>query len=176
MFDWPSSQNSEAYQASQLHDLPPIAGAIIWAKQIERQLFSHMKRVEDVLGKGWELYAEGQKLQSESTSFRRKLDTRPVYEAWLSDITKRDMSIFGRLLDIHRNRVKGGQLELTVNFDPQIISSVVWRLSQSAFFMLIILPIPDSLKRSETCCGLASKSHTLSATSPRTLSAFIRTL
>lgn len=81
-----------------------------------------MKRVEDVLGKGWELYAEGQKLQSESTSFRRKLDTRPIYEAWLSDITKRDMSIFGRLLDINRNRTKGGQLELTVNFDPQIIS------------------------------------------------------
>jgi hypothetical protein len=27
-----------------------------------------------------ELYAEGQKLQSESAAFRRKLDTRPVYD------------------------------------------------------------------------------------------------
>jgi hypothetical protein len=43
---------------SQMHDLPPIAGAIIWARQIERQLLTYMKRVEDVLGKGWELYAE----------------------------------------------------------------------------------------------------------------------
>ena len=33
-----------------------------------------MKRVEDVLGKGWELYAEGQKLQHESVSFRKKLE------------------------------------------------------------------------------------------------------
>jgi hypothetical protein len=60
---------------SQMRDLPPIAGAIIWARQIERQLLTYMKRVEDVLGKGWELYAEGQKLQSESAAFRRKLDT-----------------------------------------------------------------------------------------------------
>ena len=29
-----------------------------------------MKRVEDVLGKGWKLYAESQKLQSESTLFK----------------------------------------------------------------------------------------------------------
>ena len=43
---------------SQMRDLPPIAGAIIWARQIERQLLTYMKRVEDVLGKGWELYAE----------------------------------------------------------------------------------------------------------------------
>ena len=64
---------------SQMRDLPPIAGAIIWARQIERQLQTYMKRVEDVLGKGWEHYAEGQKLQSESNAFRKKLDTRPVF-------------------------------------------------------------------------------------------------
>lgn len=43
---------SEAYHMSQMRDLPPIAGAIIWARQIERQLLTYMKRVEDVLGKG----------------------------------------------------------------------------------------------------------------------------
>ncbi|KAI6112761.1 dynein, cytoplasmic, heavy polypeptide 1, partial [Pisolithus sp. B1] len=65
---------SEAYHMSQMHDLLPIAGAIIWALQIEWQLLAYMKQVEDVLGKGWELYAEGQKLQSESTAFCKKLD------------------------------------------------------------------------------------------------------
>ncbi|KAG5728970.1 Dynein heavy chain, cytoplasmic, partial [Termitomyces sp. T112] len=84
---------SEAYHMSQMRDLPPIAGAIIWARQIERQLLTYMKRVEDVLGKGWELYAEGQKLQTESTAFRKKLDTRPVYEAWLHDINRRNMGV-----------------------------------------------------------------------------------
>ena len=71
--------NSEAHAMAQLRDLPPISGAIIWARQIERQLNTYMRRVEDVLGKGWELYAEGQKLQNESLIFRKKLDTRAVY-------------------------------------------------------------------------------------------------
>jgi hypothetical protein len=105
---------------AQMRDLPPIAGAIIWARQIERQLLTYMKRVEDVLGKGWELYAEGQKLQSESGAFRKKLDIRPVYEAWLHDINRRDMGVNGRLFEIVR--LRGGGFQLAVNFDPQIIT------------------------------------------------------
>ena len=105
---------------SQMRDLPPIAGAIIWARQIERQLLTYMKRVEDVLGKGWELYAEGQKLQSESAAFRKKLETRPVYDAWLHDINRRDMGVNGRLFEIVR--LRGGGFQLAVNFDPQIIT------------------------------------------------------
>lgn len=105
---------------AQMRDLPPIAGAIIWARQIERQLLTYMKRVEDVLGKGWELYAEGQKLQSESTAFRKKLDTRPVFDAWLHDINRRDMGVNGRLFEIVR--LRGGGFQLAVNFDPQIIT------------------------------------------------------
>ena len=105
---------------SQMRDLPPIAGAIIWARQIERQLTTYMTRVQDVLGKSWELYAEGQKLQAESTSFRKKLDTRPVYEAWLHDINRRDMNINGRLFEIVR--LRAGGFQLAVNFDPQVIT------------------------------------------------------
>ncbi|KAI0668593.1 dynein heavy chain [Trametes maxima] len=111
---------SEAYHMSQMRDLPPISGAIIWARQIDRQLQTYMKRVEDVLGKGWELYAEGQKLQSESSAFRKKLDVRPVYEAWLHDINRRDMGVNGRLFEIVR--LRGGGYQLAVNFDPQIIT------------------------------------------------------
>jgi hypothetical protein len=105
---------------SQMRDVPPIAGAIIWARQIERQLLTYMKRVEDVLGKGWELYAEGQKLQAESAAFRRKLDTRPVFDAWLHDINRRDMGVAGRLFEVVR--LRGGAVQLAVNFDPQIIT------------------------------------------------------
>ena len=81
-----------------------------------------MKRVEDVLGKGRELYAEGQKLQSESTAFRKKLDTRPVFEAWLHDINRQNMGVGvdRRLFEIVR--LRGGGFQLAVNFDPQIIT------------------------------------------------------
>ncbi len=102
---------SEANHMSQLRDVPEIAGAIIWARQIERQLNVYMKRVEDVLGKGWELYAEGQKLQSESETFRRKLDTRPLFDSWLHDINRRDMSIAGRVFDVTKNRAAGNAFQ-----------------------------------------------------------------
>ncbi|KAH8923510.1 hypothetical protein BT69DRAFT_1319504 [Atractiella rhizophila] len=118
-------QFSEAYHMSQLRDLPPIAGAIIWAKQIERQLNTYMRRVEDVLGKGWEDYAEGQKLASESTSFRMKLDTKPIYEAWQHEIQKRNLSISGRIFDVARTRQAIGGLgnyQLVINFDSQVVS------------------------------------------------------
>ncbi|KAJ7202870.1 dynein heavy chain, N-terminal region 1-domain-containing protein [Mycena pura] len=119
-------RDSEASHMSQMRDLPAISSAIIWARQIERQLLTYMKRVEDVLGKGWELYAEGQKLQSESSAFRKKLDTRPVYDAWLHDLNRRNMGVDGRLFEIVRPRGGvgggGGLYQLAVNFDPQIIT------------------------------------------------------
>jgi dynein heavy chain 1 len=132
---------------SQMRDMPPIAGAIIWARQIDRQLHTYMKRVEDVLGKGWELYAEGQKLQQESLAFRKKLDTKLVFEAWMQDLNRRNLGVDGRLFEILRIRnanagpggsgsggsgigvgfgggvgTGGWQLQLAVNFDPQVIT------------------------------------------------------
>lgn len=113
--------HSEAHAMAQLRDLPPVSGAIIWARQIERQLNSYMKKVEDVLGRDWYYHAEGQKLQSESDLFRKKLDTRPIYEAWLSDVNKKKFAIAGLLFNINKNRAASA-LELAVNFDPQIIA------------------------------------------------------
>jgi len=111
---------SEAFYMSQMSDLPLIPGAIIWACQIEWQLLTYMKRVEDVLGNGWELYAEGQKLQSESSVFCKKLDIRPVYDAWLHNINRRDMSVNGCLYEIMR--LHRGGCQLAVNFDLQMIT------------------------------------------------------
>jgi len=114
-------RHSEACHMSQLRDIPHISGAIIWVRQIERQLLAYMKRVEDVLGKGWELYAEGQRLQTEFYNFRKKLDTRQIFESWAQDILKRELGVSGRIFEITRNRGQG-TLQLGVNFDGQIIT------------------------------------------------------
>lgn len=114
--------HSEAHVMAQLHDLPPVAGGIIWARQIEKQLNGYMKRVEDVLGQDWTLHSEGQKLRIESDLFRKKLDTRPIFESWLHDITKRKISISGRLFGIARNRAPEKTLELIINFDQQVVT------------------------------------------------------
>ena len=113
--------NSEAHAMAQLRDLPPVAGAIIWARQIEKQLDGYMGKVENVLGQDWALHSEGQRLETESNLFRKKLDTRSIYETWLHNVNRRRLAIDGNLFDIQRNRAAGNSLELTVNFDPQVI-------------------------------------------------------
>lgn len=50
--------------------------------QIERQLSAYMRRVEDVLGKGWENHVEGQKLKGDGDSFKAKLNTQELFEEW----------------------------------------------------------------------------------------------
>lgn len=42
---------SKCCKMSIVRDLPPVAGSIIWVKQIDYQLTMYLKRVEDVLGK-----------------------------------------------------------------------------------------------------------------------------
>ncbi|ODA76229.1 hypothetical protein RJ55_08074 [Drechmeria coniospora] len=114
--------HSEAHAMAQLRDLPPVSGAIIWARQIQFQLDGYMRKVEAVLGPEWHMHAEGHKLQEESELFKQKLDTGRIYEAWLTDVTRRKISISGHLFDIARVRSAGGILELAVNFDSQIIT------------------------------------------------------
>ncbi|KAJ2028640.1 dynein heavy chain, partial [Coemansia sp. S610] len=117
-----SYRRSEASTMSQLRDLPPVSGAIVWIRQIERQLDMYMRRVEDVLGRGWELYAEGQRLQADSASFRRKLDTRPLYDAWYNDISRRDLTVGGRVFLVTRHRATGNAFQLGISFDAQLIT------------------------------------------------------
>ena len=112
---------SEAHGMAQLHDLPPISGAIIRARQIERQLNSYLSKVEDILGPKWKEHTDGQRLFNLGEGFRRKLDTKPIFDDWLRDIDRRHLSISGRLFAISQNRARGNILEIHVNFDSQVI-------------------------------------------------------
>ena len=69
-------------------DIPPVSGSIIWARQIERQLETYLRRVEDVLGKGWQDHVEGQKLKEDGDAFKSQLDTKIVFDAWVSRVTQ----------------------------------------------------------------------------------------
>ncbi|KAG6366173.1 hypothetical protein INS49_000349 [Diaporthe citri] len=85
--------HSEAHAMAQLHDLPPVSGAIIWARQIERQLDGYMKKVEDVLGSEWALHTE-----------------------------EKNITISGLIFTISKIRAAGNVLELQINFDGQVIA------------------------------------------------------
>ncbi|KAL2416799.1 Dynein heavy chain, cytoplasmic [Exophiala dermatitidis] len=113
---------SEAQMMAQLRDIPPVAGAILWVRQIETQLDNYMSKVHAVLGEEWMFHADGEKLQIESNMFRKKLSTREIYQAWVQDVQSRDISVSGRLFAILRSRGANGALELSVNFDNHAIS------------------------------------------------------
>ncbi|KAI7931816.1 dynein heavy chain [Pyricularia oryzae] len=113
---------SAAHPMDSVHDMPPVAGAIIWARQIERQLNNYMKKVEDVLGDGWKMHHEGGQLANESDLFRKKLDTTLIFNDWLAGVSKRKhASVSGLLFTINKIRSANNALDLAVNFDPQVI-------------------------------------------------------
>ena len=40
-------------------DIPDFSAKVMWIKQIESQLLANLRRVEDVLGTGWDYHLEG---------------------------------------------------------------------------------------------------------------------
>ena len=115
---------SKACKMSHVRDLPPVSGSIIWAKQIDRQLTAYMRRVEDVLGKGWANHVEGQKLKADGDSFRAKLNTQEIFDDWARKVQQRNLGVSGRIFAIENIRARSGrgnQYKLKVNFLPEII-------------------------------------------------------
>ncbi|XP_064623935.1 cytoplasmic dynein 1 heavy chain 1-like isoform X3 [Lineus longissimus] len=117
--------HSKSCRMSRVRDLPPVSGSIIWARQIERQLSAYMRRVEDVLGKGWENHVEGQKLKADGDSFRLKLNTQELFDEWSRKVQQRQLGVSGRIFLIESTRSRAGKgniLKLKVNFLPEIIT------------------------------------------------------
>jgi dynein heavy chain 1 len=111
---------------SEVRDLPPVSGQIIWARQIDRQLQGYLNRVEDVIGKGWETHKEGGSLKEDGDSFRQKLGSPPgqmLFDKWSHEVTQRQLGVNGRIFNIDMHRAsEGNSWELSVNFHSQIIT------------------------------------------------------
>lgn len=69
-------QVSEAKALATLRDIPPVAGKILWARQMERQLRLLSMRLSDVLGEGWENHVDGRPLKAVCDELLRNLDTQ----------------------------------------------------------------------------------------------------
>lgn len=69
-------QVSEAKALASLRDIPPVAGKILWARQMERQLRLLSMRLSDVLGEGWENHVDGRPLKAVCDELLRNLDTK----------------------------------------------------------------------------------------------------
>jgi dynein heavy chain 1 len=85
-------ESSSASRISRVRGIPPISGKILWAKQIERQVNTLMKRMGDVLGPSWGQHLEGRQLRRSCEELLSKLDAKAFFRSWVSD-WEREMSI-----------------------------------------------------------------------------------
>ena len=103
---------------SDLHDIPPLSGRIIWARQIENQLVMLMKRLEDVIGIGWADHIEGKQLKEVCDELKRCFDTNVIYNEWLSQQLRVDNQRYNKVKDfllLVDDESKGDALK--VNFE-----------------------------------------------------------
>nr|CCA15174.1 Cytoplasmic dynein 1 heavy chain 1 putative [Albugo laibachii Nc14] len=115
---------SEASRTSKLRDIPPVSGAIMWARQIERKLKLILSRVENVLGTGWEQHVEGRALKMAAEAFMSRLNPQLIFDQWVGELAS--MPIFD-IKNIILNIItvetaKGPQKRLVVAFNHQIVT------------------------------------------------------
>ncbi|VDO27511.1 unnamed protein product [Onchocerca flexuosa] len=104
-------------------DIPPVAASILWIRQIDSKLTQYMKRIEDVLGRGWENHVEGRQLKLEGDNFRQKLNTQHIFDDWVARVQAKNISLTGRIFIIEK-RQKDGKivLNLKVNFSNDVVT------------------------------------------------------
>jgi len=78
-------ESSSASSIATIRGIPPMSGKILWAKQMERQVHTLMKRMSDVLGKEWRQQLEGRELRRSCDELLNKLDSRAYFREWVTE-------------------------------------------------------------------------------------------
>mmetsp|Transcript_17192 Transcript_17192/g.32539 ORF Transcript_17192/g.32539 Transcript_17192/m.32539 type:complete len:4250 (-) Transcript_17192:45-12794(-) len=119
-------ESSSASRISRVRGIPPVSGKILWAKHIERQVNTLMKRMGDVLGPSWGQHLEGRQLRRSGEELLSKLDAKAFFRSWVSD-WEREMSIEATSASTRLNsypikidrEASNGALVATVNFNEK---------------------------------------------------------
>lgn len=117
-------EKSPASTIARVRGIPPISGKILWARQIDRQVHTLMKRMGDVLGPNWGQHLEGRQLKRSGDELLSKLDAKSFFRSWVSD-WEREMAIDATSANIRLNSypivIKSdyGVPYATVNFDEK---------------------------------------------------------
>lgn len=129
-------------------DIPPVSASILWIRQINSKLTQYMKRIEDVLGRGWENHVDGsslfdffcffycfnlslsrvlhflgRQLKLEGDNFRQKLNTQHIFDDWVARVQAKNISLTGRIFVIEKRQKDGKiMLNLKVNFSNDVVT------------------------------------------------------
>ena len=116
-------ESSAAARISRLRGIPPVAGKILWAKQMERQVHTLMERMGNVLGPNWGQQLEGRQLRKSGDELLAKLDARSFFRNWVMEWEKElasaatsKLSSFPITIEPDR---RSGALVAVVNFDEK---------------------------------------------------------
>jgi dynein heavy chain 1 len=114
---------SSAAKISRLRGIPPVAGKILWAKQMERQVHALMKRMGDVLGPNWGQQLEGRQLRRAGDELLSKLDAKTFFRTWVTEwereLTNASTSRMESYPIIIVPEGREGKLVAKVNFDEK---------------------------------------------------------
>lgn len=115
-------ESSSAARISKLRGIPPIAGKILWAKQMERQVNALMARMGDVLGPNWGQHLEGRQLRKSGDELLAKLDAKSFFRSWIAEWEKELTSQASSRLHSYPVVIESdreNQLFARVNFDEK---------------------------------------------------------
>jgi dynein heavy chain 1 len=112
-------EDTPAARVSRLRGIPPVAGKILWALQMERQVHNLMAKMENVLGKNWGQELEGRQLKKAGDELLAKLDAKAFFRKWVLEwekqVTALATSRFHSYPVVIENA--GTNFYLRVNFD-----------------------------------------------------------
>jgi dynein heavy chain 1 len=114
---------SSAARLSKLRGIPPVAGKILWAKQMERQVHALMERCGQVLGSDWGQQLEGRQLRKSGDELLAKLDPTAFFRAWVTewekDLTRQAGSRLHSFPIVVEKDIRTGELVPMVNFSEK---------------------------------------------------------
>jgi dynein heavy chain 1, cytosolic len=116
-------ESSAAARISRLRGIPPVAGKILWAKQMERQVNALMERMGHVLGPNWGQQLEGRQLRKAGDELLAKLDAKSFFRGWVQEWEKELASVTTTRLQsfpiVVEPDLRGGVIVAKVNFDEK---------------------------------------------------------
>lgn len=116
-------ESSAAARISRLRGIPPVAGKILWAKQMERQVHTLMERMSNVLGPNWGQQLEGRQLRKSGDELLAKLDARSFFRNWVmeweKELTSATTSRLHSFPILVESEGRDGGLLAKVNFDEK---------------------------------------------------------
>jgi dynein heavy chain 1 len=115
-------ETSASAEIARLRGIPPVAGKILWAKQMERQVHTLMERMGNVLGPNWGQLLEGRQLRKSGDELLAKLDARSFFRHWVMEWEKELASAATSKLSSYPIVIEtesDGLLVAKVNFDEK---------------------------------------------------------